>query len=393
MKKIIFSALLLMLTACSHVDLSLTDQIKVYTDAPVRKSALQVSLHPKGRQISPLTAYFHPFVIQQENRDHAALSSSFSGIFFNAWTEERLFTTMELESGSGYQGLSSAMNTARRRGADLLIIGKVPYFYDGHTLDDSAVTLEVDIYAAGSGELLWTMLQSGRIEKRDPDDYVYFVHETRMNDAPFNRIIRAIAKDMAIPLKAWLPDPEARYQYATTPEEVKQGLLPAPDGAGTDGSDLPPEPGATQGTGAAPAPGASGTPAAPAAGEDGATRPQISGVDLDILFDFDKAVIQQQSYPLLDALGESLSSPQLRGREIVIGGHTDAAGDAQYNLDLSRRRADAVKTYLVDRWKADPALIKTVGYGKTRPLTAGTTDGDQQRNRRVEIRLAPPANQ
>lgn len=380
MKKIIFSALLLMLTACSHVDLSLTDQTKVYTDADVRKSALQVSLHPKGRQIAPLTAYFHPFVIQQENRDHEALSASFSGIFFNAWTEERIFPTMELESGYGYQGLSSALNTARRRGADLLVIGKVPYFYDGHTLDDSAVTLQIDIYAAGSGERLWTMLQSGRIEKRNPDDYIYFVHETRMSDAPFNKIIRAIAKDMAIPLKAWLPDPDTRYGYAATPEQVKRELLPAGDGTGAEGGDLPPEPSAGQG-------------GAPAAGEDGVARPQVSGVDLDILFDFDKATIQQQSHSLLDALGESLNSPQLKGREIVIGGHTDTTGNAQYNLDLSRRRAEAVKTYLVDRWKVNPAQIKTVGYGKTRPLTPGATEEDQQRNRRVEIRLAAPANQ
>lgn len=380
MKKIIFSALLLMLTACSHVDLSLTDQTKVYTDADVRKSALQVSLHPKGKQLAPLTAYFHPFVIQQENRDHEALSASFSGIFFNAWTEERLFPTMELESGYGYQGLSSALNTARRRGADLLVIGKVPYFYDGHTLDDSAVTLQIDIYAAGSGERLWTMLQSGRIETRNPDDYIYFVHETRMSDAPFNKIIRAIAKDMAIPLKAWLPDPDTRYGYATTPGQVKRGLLPSGDGTGAEGGDLPPEPSAGQG-------------GAPAVDKDGVARPQVSGVDLDILFDFDKATIQQQSHSLLDALGESLNSPRLKGREIVIGGHTDTAGDAQYNLDLSRRRAEAVKTYLVDRWKVNPALIKTVGYGKTRPLTPGATEEDQQRNRRVEIRLAAPANQ
>lgn len=389
MKKALLFSLLLTIAACSHVDLSLTDQTKVYTDAPVRKSALQVSVHPKGKQYTPLTAYFHPFIIQQENADHTALSASFTQIFFNVWTEERLFSTMELAPGYGYEGYSTALETARRRGADLLVVGKVPYFYDGTTLDDSAVTIQVDVYAAGSGTLLWTMLQSARIEQRDPEDFVYFVHETRMSHSPFNQIIRAIAKDMAVPLKAWLPDPDANYPYASTPEAVKSGLMAGP-AVGAKGRDLPPE--------TSPAPAvSSGVPAGQAGKDEPAgdetPRPGISGVDLNIEFDFDKATIKPASHAVLDALGETLNSPEFKGRSIVVGGHTDAAGNARYNLDLSKRRAEAVKAYLVDKWHIDPDLIQAVGFGKTRPLTNGTTPADQQRNRRVEIRLAEQAAQ
>ncbi|XXJ19207.1 OmpA family protein [Desulfovibrio caledoniensis] len=397
MKKAILFSLLLTMAACSHVSFSLTDQTKIYTDAPVRKSALQVSVHPKGKQYTPLTAYIHPFVIQQESADHAALSASFTQIFFNAWTEERLFSTMEQASGYGYQGYSSALESARRRGADLLVIGKVPYFYDGTTLDDSAVTIQVDVYAAGSGTLLWTMIQSSRIEQRNPDDYVVVLHETRMSHSPFNQMIRAIAKDMAVPLRAWLPDPDSRFAYASTPQAVKSGLMNGPtDGA--QGSDLPPE--------TSPAPAVSSGPVAgqpgqgngqgePARtdGEDATPRPGISGVDLDIQFDFDKATIKPESYAVLDALGETLNSPEFKGRSIVVGGHTDASGNAQYNLNLSKKRADAVKKYLVDKWRIAPNLIEAVGFGKSRPLTAGTTAADQQRNRRVEIRMADQAAQ
>jgi len=91
---------------------------------------------------------------------------------------------------------------------------------------------------------------------------------------------------------------------------------------------------------------------------------------------------------VLDALGETLNSPEFKGRSIVVGGHTDASGNAQYNLNLSKKRADAVKKYLVDKWRIAPHLIEAVGFGKSRPLTAGTTAADQQRNRRVEIRMA-----
>jgi OOP family OmpA-OmpF porin len=377
------------MAACSHVSFSLTDQTKVYTDAPVRKSALQVSVHPRGKQYTPLTAYFHPFIIQQENADHTALSASFTQIFFNVWTEERLFSTMELSPGYGYEGYSSALESARRRGADLLVLGKVPYFYDGTTLDDSAVTIQVDVYAAGSGTLLWSMLQSSRIEQRDPDDYVVVVHETRMSHSPFNQMIRAIAKDMAVPLKAWLPDPNAKYTYASTPEAVKTGLTADP-AMGAQGADLPPE--------TSPAPGVSSGPAMQDKTQDNADenatpRPSISGVDLNIQFDFDKATIKPESHAVLDALGETLNSPEFKGKSIVVGGHTDASGNALYNLTLSKKRADAVKAYLVDKWHINPDLVEAVGFGKSRPLTAGTSPADQQRNRRVEIRLADQAAQ
>ncbi|EGB16661.1 OmpA/MotB domain protein [Pseudodesulfovibrio mercurii] len=392
MKKAFLFSLLLTIAACSHVDLSLTDQTKVYTDAPVRKSALQVAVHPKGKQYTPLTAYFHPFIIQQENSDHTALSASFTQIFFNVWTEERLFTTMELAPGYGYEGYSSALETARRRGADLLVTGKVPYFYDGTTLDDSSVTIQVDVFAAGSGTRLWTMLQSASIEQRDPEDFIYFVHETRMSHSPFDQIIRAIARDMAVPLKAWLPDPDATYPYASTPEAVKAGLEAGPS-ATAQGRDLPPE--QTAGT---PAAAPAGQPVQGAAArkepaEDEAPRPGISGVDLNIQFDFDKATIQPASLAVLDALGETLNSPEFKGRSIIVGGHTDASGGAEYNLTLSKQRAEAVKSYLVDKWHINPDLIEAVGFGKSRPLTEGTTAADQQRNRRVEIRLAAQALQ
>ncbi|MCJ2163113.1 MULTISPECIES: OmpA family protein [unclassified Pseudodesulfovibrio] len=362
MKKVLFFALLLTISACSHVDLSLNNQTKVYSDAPVRKSPLQVSVYPKGKQYRPLTAYFHPFVIQQESSDYASLSQSFAQIFFNAWTEEQLFTTMELQPGVRYQGLSNALGTARRRGADLLILGKIPYFYAGHTLDDTAITIQMDIYAADSGTLVWTMMQSGRIESREPDDYFYFTHETRLPQGGFNKIIHDIAKDMAIPLKGWLPDPNAKFNYAMTPEAVKSTLAP------TEGQDLAPEP--------------------PPAVEGEAVRPLVKGVDLNILFDFDKATIKAESYPILDALGESMNSVGLKGKSIIIGGHTDSTGDAQYNLGLSKKRAESVKTYLVQKWSIDPAMIEAVGYGNSRPVSNGSTPQDMQRNRRVEIRLA-----
>lgn len=378
MRKVLLFGLLLALTACAYVDPSLTDQTVVYNNAPVRKSTLQVSLHPKGRQYRPLTAYFHPFAIQQNNSDYYHLSTAFAQIFQSAWLEERLFPIMEFESGIPYQGVRTALARARNRGADLLVLGSVPYFYAGHTVDDTAITIKIDIYNAQNGQLLWSMMQSGRIEDRFPDDYIYVMHKTRLPDSPFNKIIRAIAKDMAIPLKSWLPDPDEKYTFASNAREMKSELAPAPAHGGEEVAtgpdmveDLPAE-----------------SQKEISASEVKSDRPDVNGINLDVRFDLDKATIREESFPLLDALGEALNSKELKGRQIIIAGHTDSTGDEAYNLTLSKKRAQSVKDYLVNKWGIVPDTLEAVGYGQTRPLNQGKTTEERQLNRRVEIRLA-----
>lgn len=357
MKKALLFVLLIAFSGCAHVEPSIMDQSKVYTDADVRKSPLQVSVHPKDKQHKQLTAYFHPFVVQQPTDDYGHLGDAFAMEFHNAWTEERLFPVQEFQPGTRYEGINVALRRAHARGADLLILGYVPYFYVGSTIDDSAVTIRLNIYAAKTGYLLWTMLQSARIEFKQPEDWIYFKHHTRLPTAPFNKIIRAIAKDMAIPLTAWLPDPDANYAFAETKEQMQAALDPQPEPMEQNLTEEP-------------------------------RRPMQKGINLDILFDYDKATITEESLPLLDSLAMALGSPELAGKKIIIAGHTDSQGSSAYNLDLSRRRAAAVKSYLVDKKGFDPALIETAGYGKSKPLTPETSKADMQRNRRVEIRLA-----
>lgn len=68
---------------------------------------------------------------------------------------------------------------------------------------------------------------------------------------------------------------------------------------------------------------------------------------------------------------------------IEIAGHTDTVGDAEYNMQLSRRRAEAVKQYLTGHGLTNP--FTTIGYGSTHPLTRGRHQSDLQRNERIEL--------
>jgi outer membrane protein OmpA-like peptidoglycan-associated protein len=67
-----------------------------------------------------------------------------------------------------------------------------------------------------------------------------------------------------------------------------------------------------------------------------------------------------------------------------IEGHTDDVGDAFANLDLSQRRADAVRAYLIARG-VEPDRLLAVGHGESRPVVAGTDEAARGTNRRVEF--------
>ena len=68
---------------------------------------------------------------------------------------------------------------------------------------------------------------------------------------------------------------------------------------------------------------------------------------------------------------------------IEIAGHTDNTGEAEYNMQLSRRRAEAVKQYLTSHGLTNP--LTTIGYGSTRPLSRGKQQSGLQRNERIEL--------
>jgi OmpA-OmpF porin, OOP family len=105
-----------------------------------------------------------------------------------------------------------------------------------------------------------------------------------------------------------------------------------------------------------------------------------------IYFDTDKAVVKPESRPTLEQIAKLLSSqPQLN---VYIVGHTDSQGTADYNLDLSRRRAEAVAAELVKNFRIAQARLKTAGVGLLAPVGSNASEAGRALNRRVEL-VAP----
>ena len=102
-----------------------------------------------------------------------------------------------------------------------------------------------------------------------------------------------------------------------------------------------------------------------------------------IYFDTDKAVIKPESRPTLEQIAKLLTGqPQLN---VFIVGHTDNQGTYDYNLDLSRRRAEAVAAELVKNYRIAQPRLRTAGVGFLAPVGSNASDSGRALNRRVEL--------
>ena len=105
-----------------------------------------------------------------------------------------------------------------------------------------------------------------------------------------------------------------------------------------------------------------------------------------IYFDTDKAVIRPESRPTLEQIAKLLAGqPQLN---VFIVGHTDSQGTFDYNLDLSRRRAEAIAQELVKSYRIAQPRLRTAGVGLLAPIGSNATEAGRALNRRVEL-VAP----
>jgi outer membrane protein OmpA-like peptidoglycan-associated protein len=109
--------------------------------------------------------------------------------------------------------------------------------------------------------------------------------------------------------------------------------------------------------------------------------PVIAPID----FKYNSSTIKSQSHPLLKEYAKALKTG-LRDAKIEIGGHTDSKGSWGYNKSLSKRRANAVKRFLISQ-RVSSQQLKVIGYGEDKPIATNRTNSGRAKNRRVEFKL------
>jgi outer membrane protein OmpA-like peptidoglycan-associated protein len=107
--------------------------------------------------------------------------------------------------------------------------------------------------------------------------------------------------------------------------------------------------------------------------------------NVSVTFGFDKAVLTPADRDQLDAFAAQLASAKAYILEVTGG--TDSTGPAQYNYELSQRRADAVVQYLATKYGIAAHRFYLIGIGKDKAVAPNTTAEGRKQNRRVEVRL------
>jgi OmpA-OmpF porin, OOP family len=98
-------------------------------------------------------------------------------------------------------------------------------------------------------------------------------------------------------------------------------------------------------------------------------------------FDIDRALIRPEYREEIAQVGDFMK--KYPTTTAVIEGHTDNVGSAEHNMDLSKRRAEAVVNYLVENYGIDRSRLEARGYGMSRPVADNASDEGRQKNRRI----------
>lgn len=113
--------------------------------------------------------------------------------------------------------------------------------------------------------------------------------------------------------------------------------------------------------------------------------PESKHIDIPLVYNSGKA--KPSDLKPLATLGEALQSPQLSGKEILLQGYTDDRGNEDANREISQKRADYIKGYLVKNYGLDAAKIQTEGKGQDDPVASNKTAEGRVQNRRIRVSI------
>ena len=113
------------------------------------------------------------------------------------------------------------------------------------------------------------------------------------------------------------------------------------------------------------------------------TEPILPSADIFVYFDFGSVSVDPKAAEALSVLGLALSDARLAKAVFLIAGHTDAKGKPDFNLDLSQRRAEAVRQHLITAYGLAPSRLVALGFGDTR--LKDPQQPQSEVNRRVQV--------
>jgi hypothetical protein len=206
-----------------------TDKNLVYRDQWVRREPPEVHVQPVSAPPEGLRALFIPFRVTQIMDKPIPLGYGMARTVWQTWLTMRLFPNLEFSGDDTPYRRDRAVDLGRRRGADLVIGGFVTYVYAGGTAGDSRVSLQIEAHDVPSGQLVWSMSQSGLIPASRSTDFFLFATKARMPADPLHTIVQVLASDMGREVQNWMYGVAPRTRMQEFDRDVRGALLPPRD--------------------------------------------------------------------------------------------------------------------------------------------------------------------
>lgn len=206
-----------------------SDKITFYRDSWVQRNPPEVHVSPSSGAPSDLKVLFIPFRVTQPMDHPGILGYTTARTVWQTWLTMQLFPNLEFTGDDTPYRRDRAVALARARGADMVVGGFVTYVYAGGTAGDSQMAIQVEAHDTRSGQMVWSMAQSGMLPASRTTDYFLFATKSRMPSDPLHAIAQVIASDMGRQIQNWIsgPSPETRAQELD--RKTKEILLPPRD--------------------------------------------------------------------------------------------------------------------------------------------------------------------
>jgi hypothetical protein len=226
---VIFLALLAVAVTACGISPQLTEESVVYVDAWVKRNNPAVFVQPQNAPKRPFKAVILPFKMQQDINNGREIAKQLTEVFWQTWTKENVFPSAFYEPTMEGASNEQAILIGRDRGADCVVTGRIVYLLAGGTRSDSAISISFEIFDVNTGQRIWSMGHTGRMETSLTGDYVIFRRETRMPMDPLWAIMTAIAADTGGPIKKWNNGQQYQQPGATSaPVSAPKDYAPAP---------------------------------------------------------------------------------------------------------------------------------------------------------------------
>lgn len=192
----------------SYSSISLTGDlaapIQVLTDNFVRRQKPAVYVRPQGPLDHKPTALFVPLRMVQQINNAVTFSDMLSRQIWQVWLSLGIFQTLEFDPHAGPFDRARALAIARQKHAEVLVGGYINHYMDGGSGGSSSITLAIEVYDVKTGNLIWSITQSGMMEKEKKHDFYLFTINERNPADPSGLIARSLAWDMGKIVQKWV---------------------------------------------------------------------------------------------------------------------------------------------------------------------------------------------